>query len=189
MARPAVVVVVNGDPDTLAVLEQALQRRFGADYQVLAAESAVAALEALGRLRGADEQVALLLAEQWLAGMTGVEFLCQAHGLHPAAKRVLLIPYGDVAAGSPGCRRWRSASSTTGSTRRLARPSCGCTRQSPSCSASGPGRPPAPGRSQSGSGWSARAGRHVHMSCATCSVATTSPTGSTTPRAKLAASC
>jgi hypothetical protein len=36
MARPALVVVVNGDPDTLAVLEQALQRRFGADYQVLA---------------------------------------------------------------------------------------------------------------------------------------------------------
>jgi thioredoxin reductase (NADPH) len=102
MARPALVVVVNGDPDTLAVLEQALQRRFGADYQVLAAESAVAALEALGRLRGADEQVALLLAEQWLAGMTGVEFLCQAHGLHPAAKRVLLIPYGDVAAGVAG---------------------------------------------------------------------------------------
>jgi thioredoxin reductase (NADPH) len=101
MAKP-VLVVVNGDPATLAVLEQALRRRFGADYQVLAAESAVAALEALGRLRGADEQVALLLAEQWLQGMTGVEFLCQAHGLHPAAKRVLLIGYGDVAAGVAG---------------------------------------------------------------------------------------
>jgi thioredoxin reductase (NADPH) len=31
--------------------------------------------------------------------MTGVEFLRRAHGLHPAAKRVLLIAYGDVATG------------------------------------------------------------------------------------------
>jgi hypothetical protein len=42
MAKPA-LVVVNGDLDTLVVLEQALKRRFGADYQVLAAESAVSA--------------------------------------------------------------------------------------------------------------------------------------------------
>jgi thioredoxin reductase (NADPH) len=101
MAKPA-LMVVNGDPDTLAALEQALQRRFGADYQVVAAAAPAAALATLGRLRGTGEQVALLLAEQWLQGMTGVELLCQAHALHPAAQRVLLIPYGDVAAGVAG---------------------------------------------------------------------------------------
>jgi thioredoxin reductase (NADPH) len=81
---------------------QALQRRFGADYQVVAAAAPTAALATLARLRGTGEQVALLLAEQWLQDVTGIELLCQAHQLHPAAKRVLLIPYGDVAAGVAG---------------------------------------------------------------------------------------
>jgi thioredoxin reductase (NADPH) len=76
-----------------------LSGRFGADYQVVAADAPAAALTALGQ---AGEQVALLLAGQWLEGMTGIEFLCRAHELHPAAKRVLLIPFGDVAAGVAG---------------------------------------------------------------------------------------
>jgi thioredoxin reductase (NADPH) len=101
MARPALVVVyeVRG---VLAALEQALQSRFGADYQILAAASPTAALDTLGRLRQAGEQVALVLADQWLAGMTGVEFLCQAHELHPTAKRVLFITYGDATGGTAG---------------------------------------------------------------------------------------
>ena len=98
MAKPA-LVVVDGDRDTLAVLDRALQRRFGSDYQVLAAETPAAALTALGQ---AGEQVALLLAGQWLEGMTGIQFLSRAHELHPAAKRVLLIPLGDAAAGVAG---------------------------------------------------------------------------------------
>ena len=98
MANPALVVVYD-DPGMLAGLEQALARRFGTDYEVLGADTPAAALEALGRLSQAGEQVALLLADQSLEGMTGVELLCQAHALHPTAKRVLLITYGDAAAG------------------------------------------------------------------------------------------
>ena len=111
MAKPTLVVVTD-DPGTLTAATQALERRFGADYQVVAADAPAAALTAL---RQAGEQVALLLAGQWLEGMTGIEFLCCAHELHPAAKRVLLIPFGDVAAGVAGLQ-WRLASSTTGST-------------------------------------------------------------------------
>jgi len=98
MAKPTLVVVTD-DPGTLTAATQALERRFGADYQVVAADAPAAALTALGQ---AGEQVALLLAGQWLEGMTGIEFLCRAHELHPAAKRVLLIPFGDVAAGVAG---------------------------------------------------------------------------------------
>lgn len=98
MAKPTLVVVTD-DPGTLTAATQALERRFGADYQVVAADAPAAALTALGQ---AGEQVALLLAGQWLEGMTGIEFLCRAHELRPAAKRVLLIPFGDVAAGVAG---------------------------------------------------------------------------------------
>jgi thioredoxin reductase (NADPH) len=101
MARPALVAVYD-DPEVLTALKRALQARFGADYQILAATTPVAALDTLGRLRQAGEQVALVLADQWLAGMTGVEFLCQAHELHPTAKRVLFITYGDAVGGTAG---------------------------------------------------------------------------------------
>jgi thioredoxin reductase (NADPH) len=101
MAKPA-LVVVHGDRDLLTELEQALVRRFGADYQVLAAGTPGAALDALGELSRAGEQVAGLLAAQRLPDMTGIGFLSRAHALHPAAKRVLLIPYGDAAAGLAG---------------------------------------------------------------------------------------
>jgi thioredoxin reductase (NADPH) len=101
MARPALVVVYE-DREVLAALERDLGRRFGADYQVVAAGTPAAALDSLGRLGGAGEQVALVLADQWLAGMTGVQLLCQAHELHPTAKRVLFITYGDAVGGMAG---------------------------------------------------------------------------------------
>ena len=101
MARPALMVVYE-DRGVLAALDQALRTRFGADYQILAAAAPAAALDTLRRLRQAGEQVALVVADQWLQGMTGVELLCQAHALHPTAKRVLLITYGDAAGGTAG---------------------------------------------------------------------------------------
>jgi hypothetical protein len=67
MARPALVVVYD-DREVLAALEQALLRRFGADYQIVAADTPAAGLDVLGRLGQAGEQVALVLADQWLQG-------------------------------------------------------------------------------------------------------------------------
>ena len=93
MARPALVVVYDNQ-QRLAALDQALQRRFGADYQILAAAAPAAALDTLRRLRLGGKQVALVLADQWLAGMTGVEFLCQAHELHPTASGCCSSPMG-----------------------------------------------------------------------------------------------
>ena len=53
--------------------------------------------EALARLEdlaAAGEEVALVLAGQWLSGMTGSELLDEARHLHPHAKRGLLIAWG-----------------------------------------------------------------------------------------------
>jgi hypothetical protein len=36
----------------------------------------------------------LVLADQWLAGMAGVEFLYRAHALYPTAKRSCSSPAG-----------------------------------------------------------------------------------------------
>ena len=45
--------------------------------------------------------MALVLAGQQLGGTSGVEFLVAAHGLHPAAKRILRLERGDYTAANP----------------------------------------------------------------------------------------
>ena len=39
------------------------------------------------------------MTTQWLTGTTGVDLLSVCHKRHPTAKRLLLITYGDFAAG------------------------------------------------------------------------------------------
>ena len=67
-----------------------LRRRFEGDCRILSEESPGAALKALEALAEQHAPVALLIADHRMPEMTGVEFLVQAHALHPRAKRVLL---------------------------------------------------------------------------------------------------
>ena len=78
-AGAPVLFVVDADPQARAVTESALARRFGADYQVVTADAPQAGLDALARLAGRGDQVALLAADLHLPGMDGVEFLGRAH--------------------------------------------------------------------------------------------------------------
>jgi thioredoxin reductase (NADPH) len=93
MGNP-VLLAVDRDADALARVEGELTRRYGSDYRVLAEGSAIAALGTLERLRDEGEPVALVLADNWLGELTGTELLLRARGLHPSAKRGLLIEWG-----------------------------------------------------------------------------------------------
>jgi Pyridine nucleotide-disulphide oxidoreductase len=103
MGTPVLFLVDEDRPalEALEALAADLGRRFGADYQILAEPSPMAALTRLGHLGAQSQPVALLLAAQRIAEMSGVEFLVAAHELHPAAKRVLLVPRGDYSAAHP----------------------------------------------------------------------------------------
>ena len=59
------------------------------------------ALTALTRLHETGRPLAIVIAYHWLPGLTGLELLCRAHDLHPSAKRVLLISYGDRSTTEP----------------------------------------------------------------------------------------
>src|SRR6188474_573309 len=93
MAGP-VILAVDEDPDALRDLDQELNDRYARHYHVRTMGSAVAALEWLAELSAAGEEVVLILAGQWLPGMTGSDLLNEAHGLHPHAKRALLVEWG-----------------------------------------------------------------------------------------------
>jgi thioredoxin reductase (NADPH) len=100
MSRP-VLMAVDDDPAALGLLKQELDKRYGVDYQVICQANAEAGLRGLQRLQADGEQVALVLADQWMPTMTGVQLLAHVRGLHPTAQRALLIDWGDRSTGEP----------------------------------------------------------------------------------------
>jgi thioredoxin reductase (NADPH) len=100
MSRP-VLLAVDDDPAALGVLQQELDKRYGADYRVICQGDAEAGLRGLERIQADGGQVALVVADQWMPTMTGVEFLTRAHRLHPTAQRALLIDWGDRSTAEP----------------------------------------------------------------------------------------
>jgi thioredoxin reductase (NADPH) len=93
MPRP-VLLAVEDDPEALRAVEAELRERYARDYAVVCEGSSEAALRALEQFATDGEDVALVLAGQWLKGMTGSELLRRVHQLHPHAKRGLLIEWG-----------------------------------------------------------------------------------------------
>lgn len=97
MARP-ILLAVDDDVNVLEAVVQDLRRQYGADYRVMRAASGQAALDTLAQLKERKEPVGLLLSDQRMPGMTGVQFLEQSRELYPEARRVLLTAYADTEA-------------------------------------------------------------------------------------------
>jgi thioredoxin reductase (NADPH) len=88
------ILAVDDDRDALKRISDELRRRYGSDYKVVCEQSASSALDRLAAARDAGERVAVVLADQWMSEMRGDELLAGVRGLHPAAKRALLIDWG-----------------------------------------------------------------------------------------------
>jgi thioredoxin reductase (NADPH) len=95
LARRPVLLAVDDDPEDLKTIARELHKRYGADYRVACEPSAESALKTLQDLKAVGEEVAVVLAEWWMSGMTGTEFLTRAHRLYPGAKRALLFERGN----------------------------------------------------------------------------------------------
>src|SRR5499433_709324 len=95
MAKP-ILLSVDDDTDVLRAIERDLRSHYGAEYRVLASESPEAALDILRQLKVRNDHVALLLADQRMPHMDGVEFLREAMEIFPDAKRALLTAYADT---------------------------------------------------------------------------------------------
>ena len=92
--RPPALVAVDDDDAALSRVAEELRRRYGSDYRVLCAGSPDTALGVLQEMHDAGEQVAVVLAAQWMDEMRGPELLARVRELHPLARRALLIPWG-----------------------------------------------------------------------------------------------
>jgi thioredoxin reductase (NADPH) len=97
MAKP-ILLSVDDDVDVLRSIERDLRSKYGADYRVIGSDSPEGALDLLKQLKVRNDSVALLLADQRMPRMDGVEFLQQGMKVFPKAKRALLTAYADMSA-------------------------------------------------------------------------------------------
>ncbi|GAA4850128.1 FAD-dependent oxidoreductase [Actinomycetospora corticicola] len=97
MPRP-VILTVDDDPGVSRAVARDLRREYGEHHRIVRADSGDAALEALREIALRGEQVAVILADQRMPRMSGVEFLERAMDLFPRARRVLLTAYADTEA-------------------------------------------------------------------------------------------
>src|SRR5918911_2474295 len=95
--RPA-IVVVDDEPAVLAAVARDLRGGFGQRYRIVRAGSGEEALDVLRELVRRGEQVALLIADQRMPGLSGTDYLVRAREVVPSAKRVLLTAYADTEA-------------------------------------------------------------------------------------------
>ena len=81
------VLYIDDDVGNLTVLEAA----FGDDFEILTADSGRAGLELLG-----GREVGVLLCDQRMPGMTGVDVLEKARTIAPDTVRILITAYSDL---------------------------------------------------------------------------------------------
>lgn len=95
MPKP-ILFSVDDDSDVLRAIERDLRSQYGADYRVIGSDAPEKALEILKQLKVRSDSVALLLADQRMPRMNGVEFLQEGMQIFPDAKRALLTAYADT---------------------------------------------------------------------------------------------
>jgi thioredoxin reductase (NADPH) len=100
MAKPALILVDDEDAGRHALARE-LESRYGAHYRIVTFPSAELALARLTGFRDEGVAVPLVLAEHWMPGMTGTEFLARVKDVIPTARRGLLIAWGDPSTTGP----------------------------------------------------------------------------------------
>jgi len=102
MTQPVLLALDENAAD-LAHIRHELEDRYGRRYEVVSAGSPDEASAQLKHFATAGVEVALVLAGQWRIGESSCRLLEAVHGLHPYARRAVLIAWTDW--GDPGTGR------------------------------------------------------------------------------------
>src|SRR5215831_1878564 len=101
MSEP-VILVVDDDPQVLAAIRRDLRSRYRSNYRVLAAGSGETALETLKELKSRGDALAMVISDQRMPNMLGVDLLAKCRDIYPIGRRVLLTAYSDIKAAIQG---------------------------------------------------------------------------------------
>jgi len=92
-----VMLIATPDPTSRRILGDELRRRYGADYEVVDCADHAHGRAVLEGLRRWQRPVALILGCYGPDDRGGLDFLRRAYGFHPAAKRGVVVTWGDFA--------------------------------------------------------------------------------------------
>jgi thioredoxin reductase (NADPH) len=93
-----VLLIVDDDPQVLAALRRDFRSRYREDYTIMSAASGTEALTTARELKTRGDSLAMVISDQRMPGMLGVEMLAQSREVYPLARRVLLTAYSDIEA-------------------------------------------------------------------------------------------
>ncbi|WP_458781884.1 NAD(P)/FAD-dependent oxidoreductase [Arthrobacter sp. D3-16] len=91
------MLIATRDSASRRILEDELRRRYGVDYEVVACADHAHGRAVLEGLRRWNRPVALILGCYGPADRGGLDFLRRAYSFHPAAKRGVVVTWGDFA--------------------------------------------------------------------------------------------
>lgn len=95
MKKP-IIFAVDDDPQVLRAIVRDLKGKYRKNYRIISTDSAKEAIEVQKELRKKGEDVALMVSDQRMPEMLGVDYLEIAKGTFPDAKQVLLTAYSDT---------------------------------------------------------------------------------------------
>jgi thioredoxin reductase (NADPH) len=95
MIKP-LILAVDDDPQVLRAIGRDLVSKYGRDFRVVRSQSGAEGLEVLRHERDSAQPVAMILSDQRMPHLAGVQFLAEARALAPSAKRALLTAYADT---------------------------------------------------------------------------------------------
>ena len=101
MNKP-VLLVVDDDPQVLAAVRRDLRSRYRESYLIMSAGSGPEALKTVRELKTRGDSVAMVISDQRMPDMLGVEVLSNSREVYPLARRVLLTAYSDIGAAVRG---------------------------------------------------------------------------------------
>jgi thioredoxin reductase (NADPH) len=101
MTKP-VILAVDDDPQVLAAFRRDLRGRYREHYTILGVGSGDEALETVRELKARGDALAMIVSDQRMPSMNGIELLARSREYYPQARRLLLTAYSDVDAAVAG---------------------------------------------------------------------------------------
>ena len=91
-----VILAVDDEPEVLRAVQRDLRARYAKDYRILGAVGGQQAIDTLDETALRDTPVALILADQRMPEITGIDVLNRSRPNFPNAKKALLTAYADT---------------------------------------------------------------------------------------------
>ena len=92
------ILIVDDDEQVLRAIHRDIRNQYRSSYRISATQSASEALELVKELQLKNETIALIISDQRMPEMEGIDFLAKTKDIYPDAKSILLTAYSDIQA-------------------------------------------------------------------------------------------